>query len=184
MADHDEHPGDDTAWLAGWVYDELRAAAARCLNAERVDHTLQPTALVHEAWLRLANQRERFENEAHYLALAAQAMRRVLVDHSRRRRASKRGGGALRVELTEGADDRGTGAALDVLALSEALDALAREDAELARVVELRYFGGLTVPEIARILGKSVRQVEGAWAAARGFLHRSLGASAGREDHS
>jgi RNA polymerase sigma factor (TIGR02999 family) len=164
-------------WLAGWVYDELRAVAAHYLKAERPDHTLRPTALVHEAWLRMAQNRSRFEDQAHYLSIAAQAMRRVLADHSRRRRAEKRGGGALRVEL---ADDSRTAAAgsLDVLDLSEALDALAREDAELARLVELRYFGGLSVEETAQVLGKSVRQVEGAWAAARGFLYRSLGPSA------
>ena len=170
----------DSAGLAVWVYDELRAAAARCLKAERSDHTLQPTALVHEAWLRLAGNRSRFESEAHYLSLAAQAMRRVLVDHSRRRGAQKRGAGALRVELAEDARIGG-GASLDVLALCEALDELGREDAELARLVELRYFGGLTVEETGRVLGKSPRQVEGAWAAARGFLYRSLGSSAGHD---
>ena len=171
--DVSEGPG----WLAAWVYEELRALAAGCLQGERRDHTLQPTALVHEAWLRMAGERARFENRAHYLALAAQAMRRVLVDHSRRRAAGKRGGGALRVDLDPDARS-GSGVTLDLLALSEALDALAAADPELARLVELRYFGGLTLEETAGVLGRSVRQVEGSWAAARAFLYRALGASA------
>lgn len=169
--------GDET--LVVLVYEELRALAERCLREERPGHTLQPTALVHEAWLRLAGSGAAFADREHFVSAAARAMRRVLVDHARRRRAGKRGGGALRVSLDE--DVRTAEAPdLDVVALSDALDALARADPELAHLVELRYFCGLTLEETGRVIGRSVRQVEGSWAAARAFLYRAMGGAAAR----
>jgi RNA polymerase sigma factor (TIGR02999 family) len=175
--------------LLAHLYAELHALAERGMRRERADHTLQPTALVHEAWLRIARGADTpvWEGRGHFLAVAAQAMRRVLVDHARRRAADKRGADAARVELDDavfgavfgavaGADVR----AFDVLALDEALESLSRRDAELARVVELRFFGGLTAAETGAVLGLGVRQVEGAWVTARGWLHRELGPKGAR----
>jgi len=167
--------------LLAHLYAELHALAERGMGRERADHTLQPTALVHEAWLRIARGADTpvWEGRGHFLAVAAQAMRRVLVDHARRRAAEKRGAEAVRVELDEplaGPDAR----ELDVLALDEALERLSARDAELGRIVELRFFGGLTAPETGAVLGLSVRQVEGAWVTARGWLHRELGPKGAR----
>jgi RNA polymerase sigma-70 factor (ECF subfamily) len=165
--------------LAGLLYDELRKIAAAYLGRERGEHTLQPTALVNEAYLRLVDQRDvTWQNRAHFLGVAARAMRRVLVDHARARRRDKRGGGAARVTL----DDDRVGAAardLDLVALDDALGELAAVDAELARVVELRYFGGLTVDETAEVLGVAPRSVDRAWATARAWLRRELRATEG-----
>jgi RNA polymerase sigma factor (TIGR02999 family) len=155
------------------VYDELRVIASSQLRREASGHTLDPTALVHEAFLRLVDQREGFKNRGHFFGVAAQAMRRILVDYARRRRALKRDGG-VRVTLTEGAGPD-TGAAEQVLAVDEALGRLEQMDPRLARVVELRFFAGLSVEETALALGISSATVKRDWAAARAWLQRELG---------
>jgi RNA polymerase sigma factor (TIGR02999 family) len=164
------------------LYAELRGTAERAMRSERRDHTLQPTALVHEAFLKLVDETNvAWEGRAHFLGVAARAMRQVLVDHARRRRTEKRGAASTRVPL----DDALFGfesSAIDLLALDEALASLSAHDEELARLVELRFFGGLTVEETGRILGLSVRQVEGAWITARAWLYRAIGASAADDD--
>ncbi len=172
----DYTPGvtDPPSDLLPAVYDELRRIAALHLARERVDHTLQPTAVVHEAWLRLSElDRMRFDDESHFLVAAAGAIRRVLVDHARARRAEKRGGAAERITLS-GVSETG-GGAVDLLALDEALALLAEKDARKARVVELRYFGGLTIDETAETLGVGSTTVEDDWAFARAWLRRTLG---------
>jgi RNA polymerase sigma-70 factor, ECF subfamily len=157
------------------VYDDLRAAAARSLRAERQEHTLQPTALVHEAYIRLVGQRTPWRNRAHFLAIAGQAMRRILVDYARAHRASKRGGAAVHVALDE-ADHSAEFEVRpdDVLAVDEALGALGSFDPLEARVVELRYFGGLTIEETAEALRLSPATVEREWRLARAWLYRRL----------
>jgi RNA polymerase sigma factor (TIGR02999 family) len=157
------------------VYDELKRLAAHHLRGERSDHTLQPTALVHEAFLRLSGLREmRLHNRAHFYGAAAHVMRRVLVDHARRGLALKRGGPlanrtALDVEPDAGVDFR-----LDLIALDRALDALSAESPETARVIELRYFGGLTVEDTAEHLGVAPATVKRRWTIARAWLYRAL----------
>lgn len=170
--------GDAEALRDLWprVYDELRSMAARLLHAERPDHTLQPTALVHEAYLRLVDQRAGWQDRSHFYAIAAQAMRRILVDYARARRASKRGGGIAPCSLDEHGDAPPTaGPALDdVLAVDAALEALQVVDESAARVVELRYFGGLSVEETAQVLGVSAATVKREWSLARAWLYRRL----------
>lgn len=170
--------GDPEALRALWprVYDELRSMAARLLHAERPDHTLQPTALVHEAYLRLVDQRAGWQDRAHFYAIAAQAMRRILVDYARAHRASKRGGGIAPVSLDEHGDVAPSpGPVLDdLLAVDAALEALQDLDEFGARVVELRYFGGLSVEETARVLGVSPATVKREWSLARAWLYRRL----------
>ena len=159
------------------VYDQLRGLAASYLRAERPGHTLQPTALVHEAFLRLhAGRPVRYESRTHFFAVAARAMRNVLVDHARRRAAAKRGGDAERVTLDDGLELGGPAGAqpIDLLALEEAMERLEQLDARQARVVELRFFGGLTIDEAARVLGVSTDTVEDDWAMARAWLARTL----------
>jgi RNA polymerase sigma factor (TIGR02999 family) len=161
------------------VYDELRRQARSYLLRERASHTLQATALVHEAYLRLADQRVgEWANEAHFCAVAASAMRRVLVDHARGHRAAKRGGGALRVTLCEeGASDAPHGREereIDVLDLDAALSELAALDPRQARVVELRTFGGLTLEEAAEALGVARSTAAEDWRMARAFLSWKL----------
>ena len=156
------------------VYAELRRIAAGYLRRERTGHTLQPTALVNEAWLRLGNQASPWQNRAHFLGVAAGAMRRVLVDHARRRQAQKRGGRELRVTLTDGMT-AGAGNELDLVRLDEALERLAALDGRQARMVTMRFFAGLTVEETAAALGVSEKTVKRDWSAARAFLHRELG---------
>lgn len=157
------------------VYAELRRVAEAYLRRERNDHTLQATALVHEAYMRLVDQRAAsFTDKAHFMRVAARAMRRILVDHARARKAEKRGGGAGEVALDEGLvliESR----AVDLLALDEALDELQRLDAEQARIVELRFFAGLTSVEVSHVLGKSLRTVEREWAFARAWLRSKVG---------
>jgi len=160
--------------LFALIYGELRRIAAGLLRRERPEHTLQPTALVHEAYLKLVDQtRIRWEDRAHFLGIAARAMRQILVDHARGRAARKRGGGRQRVTLDEGvlAEE---GKELELLALDEAMTRLAGVDERAARVVELRIFGGLTVTEIALVLGVSKRTVDGDWSVARMWLAREL----------
>jgi RNA polymerase sigma-70 factor, ECF subfamily len=161
--------------LVPLVYAELRRQANSALRREGEGHTLQPTALVHEAWLRLDGQHGmRWESRTQFLAVAAQMMRRVLVDHARTRRALKRGGGGTQVTL--GHADRTAAATdeVDVLALDEALARLAVIDPRKARLVELRYFAGMSIPEAAATLGVSLATVGREWAVARMWLRREL----------
>jgi RNA polymerase sigma factor (TIGR02999 family) len=139
------------------VYAELRRVAARQLRRERSDHTLQPTALVHEVFIRLVDQRQvDWQNRAHFFGVAANVMRRILVDHARRRGASKRGEGVPSVPMDE-ARDAAASTGMPVLALDQALDRLEKVDADLAKLVELRAFGGLTIEEAAHVLSVSPR---------------------------
>ena len=157
------------------VYGELRQLAASHLRSERGDHTLQPTALVHEAYLRLVGQRSvSWANRAHFFGIAAQMMRRVLVDHARRRLAAKRSPGTLRIDLgeeTAAAPDRMP----ELLALDRALTELERLDPRQARVVELRFFAGLSVEETAEVAGVSTATVKREWRTARAFLRHEIG---------
>ena len=155
------------------VYERLRGMAERHLGGERADHTLQPTALVNEAWLKVAAASGSVHDRAHFLALSARAMRSVLVDHDRRRRAQKRGGAAQRTPLDVLAvtiEDR----AVDLAALDEALDALEAAEEHLARIVELRFFAGLEPSEIAAVVGRSERSVRRDWEAARHWLRQRI----------
>jgi RNA polymerase sigma factor (TIGR02999 family) len=160
------------------IYEALRTQAARVMRQEGSGHTLQPTALVHEAYLRLVDQRRAaWRDRVHFLAVAAHVMRRILVDHARRRHAAKRGGPAPL--LTLGAIDPPDGAAaddgaVDLLAVHAALERLAAFDPEQARLVELRYFAGLTIEEAATALGVSPATVKREWAIARSWLRREL----------
>jgi RNA polymerase sigma-70 factor (ECF subfamily) len=156
------------------VYAELRRLAAWQMRGERDDHTLQPTALVHEAYMRLAATPDpRWENRAHFFAVAARVMRHVLVDHARGRDAGKRAGAKTHVALDE-ALDVAERRDVDVVALHEAVDRLAAVDPDLAAIVEMRYFGGLTVPEIAEVTGVSRATVEREWVTARAWLRTEL----------
>jgi RNA polymerase sigma factor (TIGR02999 family) len=160
------------------VYKELRQLAARNLAKEKQGQTLQPTALVHEAYLRLVAsedgslpREQHWNSRGHFFAAAAQAMRRILVEKARRKRRHKHGGERRRVILHEAIAES---PALDLLALDEALSRLAATDALAANLVQLRYFGGLTMPEAAAALGISLRQAERNWTYARTWLHREL----------
>lgn len=156
------------------VYDDLHALAEKYLRAEPAGHTLQPTALVHEAYMKLVDQtRVDWQGRTHFFAVGAQAMRRILVDHARRRRAAKRGGDRHRITvdeqlLAEGRRDE------DLLALDEALEKLADLDTQQAKMVELRFFGGLNVAETAVALGMSKRTAEREWTMVRSWLRREL----------
>src|SRR5262245_23670030 len=161
------------------VYDELRQLAAAQLAREPAGHTLQPTALVHEAYLRLVDgdPQQQFNGRGHFFGAAAEAMRRILVDQARRKQAEKRGGGRARVDLDElvpAAGDRTD----DLLALDDALAQLAEADADAAQLVKLRYFGGLTIKEAAAALGVSPRTADSVWAYARAWLLDRLDSSA------
>ncbi len=151
------------------VYDELRSIASQYLAAERPDHTLQPTALVHEAYLRLAGANHDWKGRAHFLAASATAMRRILVDHARKHRAAKRGGGAVNVSLSADlpAVERRDAYILD---LDELIEKLARLDGRKAKVVELRFFAGMTIKEVAEALNVSTSVVDDDWAVARAWL--------------
>jgi RNA polymerase sigma-70 factor (ECF subfamily) len=155
------------------VYDELRRLAGAYFRRERGEHTLQATALVHEAYLRLVDQREPIESRGHFMALAATQMRRVLLDYARRHDAGRRGGGARRVELQD-TIALGGPATVDIIALDDALEKLAALDAAQARLVELRFFGGLSVDETAGLLGVSTATVKRSWSSARAFLRREM----------
>jgi len=156
------------------VYDELRALAQSQLERERAGHTLQATALVHEAYMKLVDQRDvRWQGRAHFFALAAQAMRRILVDHARAAKAVKRGGGAQRLDVTQ-IDAEAPASGVDVLALDEAMERLAAAEPEAARVVEMKFFGGASEPEIASVLNISDRTVRRHWTYARAWLFREL----------
>ncbi len=158
------------------IYKELRKIAAAKMRLERGNHTLQPTALVHEAYVRLAEQPESaWRDRSRILGLAASAMRHILVDHARAHSAGKRGAGAVQVTLDDGLAASNSALA-DVLAVDEALTRLARLDARQARVLELHFFAGLTFDEIAAEAGVSTRTVKSDWAIARAWLHRQLSA--------
>lgn len=159
------------------VYEELRRLASSKMNKERAGQTLQPTALVHEAFLRLVGGRDsqKWEGRGHFFAAAAESMRRILIDNARRRGRDKRGGGFVRHELQEHNAVVVSDNADELLALDEALTKLAAEDADLAKLVELRYFTGLTIDETAEVLGVSPRTTKRNWAYARAWLQREMG---------
>lgn len=187
-------PGDITESLAGLsrgdpraleqllpvVYNEMRRLAAGYLKNERPGHTLQPTALAHEAFLRIVVQKDvSWQNRAHFLGVAAQAMRRILVDHARQRKALKRSGGRTVIALEPSMVGGSNEIALDDL--DQALNELAKLSERQAKVVELRYFGGLTIEETAEVLGISPMTVKRDWTMARAWLFRELGGSAGKK---
>jgi len=180
--------GDVTGLLVAWkngnadalgelipiVYKELRTLARRQLRGERADHSLQPTALTHEAFLRLFGTRQvGWQNRAHFFAVASQLMRRILVEHARKRLAAKRGGQPTRVEL-EDAHQPSEAVDVDLVALHEALNQLETIDERQSRIVELRYFGGLSVEETAEVLGMSEATVKRDWRVAKLWLRRAL----------
>ena len=156
------------------IYADLRRLAIRHMQSERHDHTLQPTAVVHEAYLRLIDQHSTtWENRLHFFAVASRIIRRILVDHARRHDAVKRGGGQQRVQLDSDLQI-GSGTNVDLLALDEALGDLARVDTRQAEVVEMRFFGGLTIPEIAEVVGAGRRSIDRDWQCARAWLYDRL----------
>jgi RNA polymerase sigma factor (TIGR02999 family) len=180
--------GEVTTLLAAWgqgdegaaerllavVYRELHLMADRMMRRERSEHTLQPTALVHEAFLRFDNQRQAtWRDRGHFFAVAAQAMRRVLIDHARKRTYQKRGGDRVRVDLLEH-DAVTWGRPEELLAVDRALERLAAIDADKARLVELRFFAGMSIEEAAAVLGVSRATTARSWRAARAFLQREL----------
>ncbi|HKC72187.1 MAG TPA: sigma-70 family RNA polymerase sigma factor [Terriglobales bacterium] len=184
-------PSQVTQLLQGWrngdqkardallplVYKELRRVAHFQLRNERADHTLQSTALVHEAYLRLTGvSPPKWEGRTHFFAIAAQLMRQILVDYARRHAAAKRGGSVCRVSL-QGAVTKSGRAEVDVIALDDALQGLARIDTRQSRVVELRFFGGLSLEEISQALEIAPATVQRDWTAARAWLHREISRS-------
>lgn len=188
MAEEPLNPGQVTQLLKQWsegdtevleellplVYRELRKVAAGYLRKERSNHTLQPTALVHEAYLKLLGQdRTHWSNRAHFFAIAAQAMRRILVDHARKEKAAKRGGPLAAISL-EDAPQLGRSRSIDLIALDLALERLTKLDERQARVVELRFFGGLTVEETSQIMDLSERTVAREWQMARAWLRDQM----------
>jgi len=181
-------PGEITALLRSWsagdeealegvlplVYSHLRRIAAHCLAGERSDHTLQPTALAHEAYLRLIRQQDRkWRDRRHFLGVASTAMRRILVDHARSRRRLKRGGAQATLRLQDAGEPAVT-PPQDLLALDRALERLGCLDAELVKLVELRFFGGLSVEETAGVLGVTPRTIRRRWLTAKLWLYRDL----------
>jgi RNA polymerase sigma-70 factor (ECF subfamily) len=168
--------GDATALdaLIPLVYNELRRLARYYLQQEKQGHTLSSTALVHEAYLRLVDQREvTWQNRAHFFGVASQMMRRILVDHARKRASAKRGGDALTLALDD-AMTQPQQHELDLVALDEALVGLAKLDERQSRLVELRFFGGLSIEETSEVLGVSTPTVKRDWASARAWLFREL----------
>lgn len=160
------------------VYSELRRLARHYLQGERSDHTLQSTALVHEAYMRLAGQNPpQWQNRAHFFAVSAQLMRQILVDYARSHRASKRGGDICRLALEE-AGEKSQALDVDIVALDDALKSLAEMDSQQSRVVELKFFGGLSIEDTAEVLGVSASTVKRDWTTARAWLYRELDRSA------
>jgi RNA polymerase sigma factor (TIGR02999 family) len=160
------------------VYSELRRIAQRYLNNERSDHTLQSTALVHEAYVRLTEQDlPQWQNRAHFFGVAAQLMRQILVDHARGHRAFKRGGSVFKLTL-EDAAEQPQPSEVDIVALDDALKSLATMDAQQSRVVELKFFGGLSTEDTAEVLGISPSTVKRDWITARAWLYRELRSAA------
>jgi RNA polymerase sigma-70 factor (ECF subfamily) len=188
MADNDANTAEVTQWLLAWsdghrdaldhllplVYRDLRRLAAGYMQGEQAGHGLQPTALVHEAYVRLVDQRQvQWRNRAHFFGVAAGMMRRILVDHARERLDEKRGGGLERVTLIAdqiAAESKG----VDVLALNESLERLAAFDPRQAQIIELRYFGGLTIDETAEVVGTSAATVVREWTIAKAWLRADL----------
>ncbi len=173
---HDWSGGDDTALdqLIPLVYNELRRMAAGYLRRRGAHNSLQPTAVVHEVYLRLLGQRDvHFVNRAQFFGLAAHLIRTILVDHARQHQAAKRGGGWRKVELTEAIDVAHT-PEVDMLALDHALEVLSARDPQQCRIVELRYFGGLTIEDTARFLKISPATVKRDWNLARAWLYREI----------
>ena len=155
------------------VYTELRRLAERYLHKERSDHTLQPTALVNEAYLRLIDQNVPWQNRAHFFGVAAEMMRRILIDHARKHQAQKRGSGGIKISLDEAidvADER----AAELIALDEAMKALAEFDLQKSRIVELRFFGGLSIEETAEVLGIGTATVIRQWKLAKAWLYNEV----------
>ncbi len=180
-------PQDVTKLLADWskgdraalealmplVYGELRRVAARYLKQEKQGHTLSATALVHEAYLRLVNQKVPWQNRAHFFSVAAQMMRRILVDHARSHQYAKRGGGALTLQLDQ-AVATPAHREIDLVALDDALHSLAKLDERQSRMVELRFFAGLSIEETSEVMGVSAPTVKREWASARAWLYREI----------
>lgn len=158
------------------VYDELRRLADRYLHRERSDHTLQATALVHEAYLRLIDQRVSWANRAHFFGVAAEMMRRILIDHARSRQAAKRGSGGIKISLDDVLDLTDERAA-DLIALDDALKSLAEFDPQKAKVVELRFFGGLSIEETAAVMGLGTATITRQWRLAKAWLYHELSSS-------
>ncbi|MCB9852605.1 MAG: sigma-70 family RNA polymerase sigma factor [Phycisphaerales bacterium] len=170
--------GDSTAAnaLLPLVYAQLRAIAGSYFRGEPADQTLQPTALVHEAYLKLVKSPESdWQSRMHFCAVAATAMRQILQDRARRRRAEKRGGDAQREPLTDQLQTPANGATLDVLTLNDALEKLEKLSPRKSRIVELRFFGGLTIEQVAKVLDVSHTTIENEWRVARAWLSRELG---------
>lgn len=154
------------------IYGELRVLANRYLRRERKDHTLQPTALVHEAYLKLVDQKQvRWQNRAHFFGVAAQIMRRILVDHARKHTADKRGGELDKMQLEDQLVVAGDEKSVELLALDEALENLAKLDPQKAKIVELRYFGGLSVEETAEVMNVSPVTIKRQWRMAKAWLY-------------
>ena len=174
LADLERGDRSAAAKLLPLVYDQLRAVADSFFRRQPANHTLQPTALVHEAYLRLVHQTdEKWKSRAHFFAVAAKAMRQILINHAEKRGAAKRGGDRQKLTLNEEltpAPQR----EVDLLVLDEALTKLSALSERMGRVVELRFFGGLTVEEVAHVLEVSKRTVEGDWETARAWLSRKL----------
>lgn len=167
--------------LMAAVYQDMRRLAVAHMSGERRDHTLQPTALVNEAYLRLIDQRNaNWKDRLHFFSIAARIIRRILIDHARAKNADKRGGDKTRVSLTDH-DIAAPTREVDLLALDEALEELATLDEQQARIVELKYFGGCTVDEIAEVLGVGKRTVDRAWQIARAWLLDRLSDPEGAE---
>ena len=170
---HGDRSGTDD--LLSAVYAQLHRQAAAAMRRENEGHTLQPTALVNEAWMRLVDQREvDWQNRAQFFGIAARVMRRVLIDHARERQAEKRGGGVIPLTLSGVDAGPSSDASIDVCALHEALDRLAVFDPDQARIVELRYFGGLSIEETAVLMECSPATIKREWAIARAWLKREL----------
>ncbi len=165
------------------IYDELRRLAGNYLRRERSDHTLQPTALVHEAYLKLVDQTQvKWQNRAHFFGIAANIMRRILVDYARQHRADKRGGAAEKLPLEEEILIVSEGKSAELLALDEALENLSKIDSQKSKIVELRYFGGLSVEETAEVLGVSEVTVKRHWRMAKAWLYGQLSNENTNED--
>jgi RNA polymerase sigma factor (TIGR02999 family) len=168
----DQHALDE---LTPLVYGELKRLAGRYLRRERADHTLQSTALVHEAFLRLIDQRDvRWQNRAQFFGIAAQLIRRILVDHARSHHAQKRGGEAAKLSLDEAIRTPELRKDVNLVALDDALDRLAEIDPQQGRIVELRFFGGLTIEETAEVLKISPATVKRDWTVAKAWLYREI----------
>ncbi|MFN6964832.1 MAG: sigma-70 family RNA polymerase sigma factor [Pyrinomonadaceae bacterium] len=157
------------------IYDELRRLAGSYLRRERSDHTLQPTALVHEAYMKLIDQKKvRWQNRAHFFGIAAQVMRRILMDHARKHKADKRGGSSDKLPIDEGILVVSRERSSELVALDDALNALAAIDPQKAKIVELRYFGGLSIEETAEVMGVSVPTINRQWRMAKAWLYGQI----------